>query len=182
MGLDPKGRPSVSPQTAQGRPTEGAPGAADFISIIPAATDAKADTLVICCSSARFQPHFRDFLANGLKLSQYDLLAVPGGVQWLALPDILPKHNKVARWTTEFLVRRHALRRVVCIAHEDCSAYTDNAALASLSRLATGRTIREHQLDQLRKVGANLAEWFAIAPELYFLSIRDTAVVFQKIT
>jgi len=41
-----------------------------------------------------------------------------GRPQGLAQPDVLPKHNRVARWMTEYLIRKHKLTRVVCIAKE----------------------------------------------------------------
>ncbi len=138
-------------------------------------------TLVISCSSHVFLRQVQDFVATGLKINEYDLVAVPGGVQWLALPDILPKHNKVARWMTEYLIHRHNLQRVICIGHAGCSAYEDTGTMGSLAHLVTGKSAAEHQLAQLRTVGRNLAAWFGVAVGLYYASVEDGFVVFRNV-
>ena len=60
---------------------------------------------------------------EGLKLENYSLIAVPGGVQVLTLLDYLPKFSWAAwRWT-KFLVDADEPPRVVLIGHEDCRWY-----------------------------------------------------------
>ena len=48
---------------------------------------------MVYCSAARYQQHFEEFLTAGLKLENYSLLAIPGGVQILTLVDYLPKFS-----------------------------------------------------------------------------------------
>lgn len=157
------------------------PAEITYKSTIPWDSSGRANALVVLCSDWQFLHHSEDFLRQGLKLSEYGLVAVPGGVQWLALPDILPKHNKVARWVTEFLIKSNRFQRVVCIAHEDCGAYQDSGALASLAHLATGKSIVEHQLEQLRTVGRHLSQTFHVQAELYYASVSEGSVVFHKV-
>lgn len=156
-------------------------GETGFRSSVPWAREGRATTLVITCSSSRFLQQTGEFLAKGLHLPAYDLVAVPGGIQWLALPELLPKHHKVERWVTEHLIRKHRLTRVVCIAHAGCTAYTDEGMIGSLAHLATGKTGAEHQVEQLLKVGRELRESFQVRVDLYYASVEDGTVVFHKV-
>jgi hypothetical protein len=144
-------------------------------------TDAKPDTLVVTCGDARYLPHTLRFIDEHLKIGAYQLMAVPGGVQWLALPDVLPKQEKVARLAIEFMVASKGLSRIVCIAHADCGAYQDNRALSTLAHLATGRTPAQHQVEQLRKVGRTLASSLGVAVELYFASVVQGVVAYHRV-
>ena len=55
---------------------------------------ASTGTLVIHCSSNRFQAGVHEFLNKGLNLSSnYDLLVIPGGPQCLTLVEYLPKFS-----------------------------------------------------------------------------------------
>ena len=63
-------------------------------------TSVPPEALVVYCSAARYQQHFEEFLIDGLKLEDYSLIAVPGGVQVLTLLDFLPKFSWAGwRWT-----------------------------------------------------------------------------------
>jgi hypothetical protein len=153
-----------------------------FRSTIPHSPTAKASALVVACSSYLYLRQTQEFLFGELNLESYDLVAVPGGVQWLALPDILPKHNRAARWAAEYLIREHDLHRVICVAHQDCSAYEDRSTLGAMAHIVTGKSVFEHQAEQLKAVGRNLTESFGVAAELYYASVADGAVVFHRIT
>jgi len=152
-----------------------------FTSSIPWSIEIKAKSLVILCSDARFVSQSEDFVANALQVADYDIVALPGGVQWLALPDVLPKHHKVAKWMTRFMITKHHLDRVICIAHEDCGAYQDSKSLASLAFLVTGKSVQQHQLDHLRVVGRRLTQWFGVAAELYYAAVEEGSVAFHKV-
>lgn len=147
----------------------------------PHGAQSKSECLVIACNSFRFLRQTQEFLFGALGLNDYDLMAVPGGVQWLALPDLLPKHNKVARGVAEYVVNKHGIKRAVCIAHEGCSAYRDEGTLGALAHMLTGKNVFEHQVEQLRRVGRNLKTWFGVETELYYASVDDGAVVFHRV-
>ena len=153
-----------------------------FRSTMPFSPSDQAAALVLVCNSHEYLQATLDFLRNGLKLENYDLVSIPGGVQWLALPDLLPKHNKVARWAAEFLIREHRLSRVIAIAHENCSAYAGHGTLATLAHLATGKTPMEHQIDQLRSAGRELAASCRVSVELYYAIGDRGAVVFRPVS
>jgi len=86
-------------------------------------THVDPEALVVYCSAARYQQHFEEFLTAGLKLENYSLLAIPGGVQILTLVDYLPKFSWAGwRWT-KFLVDADHPPRVILIGHEECRWY-----------------------------------------------------------
>ena len=82
---------------------------------------------------------------------------------------------------TEYLIRKHNLRRVICIGHQDCSAYDDESTLGTLAHLVTGKSAVAHQLAQLRTVGRDLAAAFGVAVALYYASVENGAVVFHQV-
>lgn len=157
-------------------------GEAVFRSSVPFAPTAQAEALVLVCNSHEYLQATLDFLRNGLKLDSYDLVSIPGGVQWLALPDLLPKHNRAARWAVEFLIREHDLKRVIAIAHEHCSAYAEHGTLGTLAHLATGKSTVEHQIDQLRSAGRELAATSRVSVELYYAVGDGDAVAFRPVS
>lgn len=141
----------------------------------------QAEALVIQCNSHAYLAPTQDFLKNGLGLTAYDLVSIPGGAQWLALPDLLPKHHKVARGMTEFLLRAHKVPRIILIAHAGCSAYATDGALATLAHLGTGRTPGQIQIEQLRAAGRSLQEEFGVPVELYYAAAGGEGTDFHRL-
>lgn len=111
--------------------------------------------LVICCSSNVFLPYTQEFLAKqlGLGPGSYDLLAVPGGPQFLLLTEYLPKFAWVGHRWVKFLVERHRLKKVIVISHEDCAWYSDERFVPQfLQKLGVGRSLKERQREDLREI------------------------------
>jgi hypothetical protein len=176
FGAEPAPARGTSRAVAEG-PTSGG-----FESSIDYAAGSQAEALVIACNSYLYLPQTLEFLQKGLGVRAFDLIAVPGGMQWLALPDLLPKHHRVSRWAVEYLLRKHSVRRIIGIAHEGCSAYEDESTLGSLARLATGKTTDEHQREHLVRVGRDLEASFGVQVELYYASVREgQRVVFEPL-
>ena len=142
---------------------------------LPAAKS-EAGILVVHCSDPRYQPHFQDFLHNGLGLERYALIAVPGGPQFLTLSEYLPKFSWVGwRWV-KFMMGLTQPERVILIAHDDCRWYLD---LRFWSQVAT---LRERQLNDLRQVQRELADRFAGAKiELYYARLEDGKAAFERL-
>jgi hypothetical protein len=137
---------------------------------------AESDVIVVHCSDARYQPHFQEFLKQGLALERYSLVAVPGGPQFLTLAEYLPKFSWVGwRWM-KFLVDLSRPRRVVLVGHDDCRWYRDSRFFHA------ERTVGERQLADLRQVRAAFAERFpAIAIEAYFARLDANEAVFEAV-
>ncbi len=115
----------------------------------------QSTVLVIACSSNAFLPYTQEFLEKGLGLQKgaYDLLAVPGGPQFLLLTEYLPKFAWVGQRWVKFLVERHRLQRVIAIAHEDCAWYSDERFVPQfLQRFGVGGSLKERQREDLRQI------------------------------
>ena len=120
--------------------------------------DAPADTLVITCVDARYGEATRDFLREHLGLSRPSVLALPGGV--LALMPLMGFGHKFAkRWISSL---GRDLRRIVIVAHHDCTAYQDvgDGLLGRVVQRVTGGTVDDLQGTHLREARSTLGIWF----------------------
>jgi len=132
------------------------------------------DTLVIHCSDPKYQAHFQEFLHKHLGLDSYELIAVPGGPQFLTLVDYLPKFSWAGwRWV-KFLVDVAKPARAVLIAHENCRWYRD-------MRFGLGpEEQRTRPWRDLGKVRQGFQERFpGIAVECYHARLEGPHVVFE---
>lgn len=131
--------------------------------------------VVVHCSDPRYQPHFQDFLRNGLGLDHYALVAVPGGPQTLTLVDFLPKFAWSGwRWL-KFLVNLTAPERLVLITHDDCRWYLDN-------RFAAPGSARARQVNDLQRVRGSFRERFgAVVCEMYYARLEGAEATFERI-
>ncbi len=114
-----------------------------------------SSVLVICCSSHIFLPYTREFVEKGLGLEpgQYDLLAVPGGPQFLLLTEYLPKFAWVGQRWVKFLIERHRLKRVIVISHEDCAWYSEERFVPKfLQKFGVGKSLKDRQREDLREI------------------------------
>ena len=128
-------------------------------------TQIAPEAMVIYCSAARYQQHFEEFLVEGLKLENYSLLAIPGGIHALVLLDYLPKFSWVGwRWT-KFLVDADRPPRIVLIGHEDCRWYKHLFPVAT-------RTSIDLITSDLRRAREGLTERFPkVRVDLYYAHI-----------
>lgn len=134
----------------------------------------KAKTLVVYCSDGRFARACDEFVEQTLKIADYDVLAVPGGPQFLCALEYLPKLRWAGRRWLDYLVEGHLLERMVLISHQDCGWYRrlhgshdDQAA---------------RQLDDLRRARADLLETLPhLRVEAYFVNVQDGKVSFTKV-
>jgi len=132
------------------------------------------DTLVIHCSDPKYQAHFQEFLRDHLGLESYELIAVPGGPQFLTLADYLPKFSWVGwRWV-KFLVDVASPTRVVLITHEGCRWYAD-PRFAHLSTDTRGQ-------EDLAQVSREIRSRFpALRVDAFVARLDEGHVVFEKV-
>jgi hypothetical protein len=117
---------------------------------VDAAPEFGGGALVVHCSDPRYQPHFQDFLRNGLGLEHYALIAVPGGMHALTLTEYLPKYSWAGwRWVN-FVAELTQPDRVILIGHHDCRWYQD----ARFLHLHGGTDDAQH--GDLRRVKAEM--------------------------
>ena len=137
-------------------------------------TNTEGGVVVVHCSDPRYQPHFQDFLRNGLGLANYALVAVPGGPQLLARLDFLPKFAWSGWCWLKFIVDLTRTQRLILIAHDDCRWYFSLALHQDPAR------VRERQLADLRSIRAELTERFKIAStELYYARLENDRASFE---
>src|SRR5216117_224243 len=126
------------------------------------------DALVIHCSDHRFQRSFREFLAEGLKLPSYALIAMPGGGHFLSLEYVLPKYANVGMQSVRFHLKRARPRRIVLIGHDDCLFFKER-----IQFYYSEPDLHAKQAANLRKARAIVEERFPGLPvELFFADTR----------
>jgi hypothetical protein len=137
-----------------------------------------AEAVVIHCSDHRFQGVFREFLAEGLKLGAYGLLALPGGGHFIPLEQWLPKFAKTGLQSLSFLVKRGKPRKVILIGHDDCLFFKERVQF-----FFPEADLNQKQLANLRQARRAVRERFPeLAVELYFADAQpDGAVQFLRI-
>jgi hypothetical protein len=141
------------------------------------ASERGADALVVHCSDPRYQPHFQEFLRDGLGLTRYALVAVPGGAHCLTLTEYLPKFSWVGwRWM-KFLADCTGPARVVLIGHDDCQWYLDGR----FSHLHAGRP-KEAQETHLQQVASELASRVpSVSVERWFARLDGSHARFDRL-
>jgi hypothetical protein len=137
---------------------------------------AETGVLVVHCSDPRYQPHFQEFLRQGLGVEHYALIAVPGGAQFLTLMDYLPKFAWAGwRWL-KFMADVVAVQRIILIAHDDCRWYQDMRFGLHSTNLG------ERQAADLGRVRAACQERFKNARvDLYYARLEGQRVVFASL-
>lgn len=137
------------------------------------ASDGSAHALVIHCSDYRWRRAFTHFAEETLGIAEYDVVAVPGGPQFLAVLEYLPKLAWAGHRWTRFLVDAHNLSRVVLIAHEGCQWY---------QRMhGEHADIEPRQRHDLEHASRRLAEMLPVRVEAFFARHRDGKVVFDPL-
>jgi len=135
-----------------------------------------SEAAAIVCSDGRFLRHSLKFLEEHLGLTQFDLLVLPGAIHPLTLANLLPKDFKTVQRKISFLVQKHPVRRIICIAHEDCSWYKD-FKLGGLHL-----NLKDRQVRDLEHAAQVLRSWFPhVGVELYYARVEDGKVVFDQV-
>ena len=129
--------------------------------------DKRVGALAVYCSDGRWGEAFDEFCHRGLSIPRYDRFAVPGGPAWFAqADDAHPELFKAAHQQIEFLVRTHALDRVVLFTHWACGFYRERSG---------GKGARDNwdtQRNDVRKAAARLLEWFPKIQVESYLAMR----------
>jgi hypothetical protein len=140
--------------------------------------DAAPEALVVHCSDHRFQAGFREFLAMGLGLSTYALIATPGGGHFLTLEHVLPKVAKIGRQSMAFHVDRARPRRIVLVGHDDCLFFRERVEF-----FVRGPDLNAKQAANLRRARAIAVERFPGLPvDLFFAhALADGSLEFTAV-
>lgn len=132
--------------------------------------------VAVHCADPRYQVAFHEFLHRELNLERYALVAVPGGPQFLAVSEHLPKFAWAGwRWM-KFLGKLSPVNRVILIAHDDCRWYHDMGFLQGAA------DPRAKQIADLHNVRAALRERFESATvECWFARLENGRAVFDSV-
>jgi hypothetical protein len=113
----------------------------------------RPDTVIISCVDGRWRAQIQEFTVNCLKADLHtDFLAVPGGMEPLTLFDLVPKDFNFFRRRLESLVEAHGTKRIVAIAHQDCSWYKERKLFSFKIEM------RQRQIADLTRVAVRLRE------------------------
>lgn len=134
----------------------------------------QAEALMIQCSAFDYRSYHARFVEEHLGLTDYDLLALPGGSQVLNLV-VLPKIRTFFYKMVWFLGKKHHPKKIVLLGHEDCSWYKDY-------RFGPVHVdLKERQLTDLKTVAKSLHQLLGVPVEIYFASLDDGQVYYTKI-
>jgi hypothetical protein len=120
----------------------------------------------VYCSDGRFGEHVDDFLKNALKLPRYDRLAVPGGAGCLAGHLFAYREEWALIEQLQFLIRAHAIERLVLIAHQDCAFYAEQLRVSSLP-------LETRQREDLQTAAARIRSFAPILRLDLFFARKD---------
>jgi hypothetical protein len=136
-------------------------------------TNQFTSTLLIACSDGRFSAQLDNFCKEYLKVGSCDRFLAPGGIAGL---QILSECFYADKERITLLVTHHAIRKIICVAHEDCGYYRD--------RYPGVDDLFPRQLEDLRTVGESLHYWFrGMDVELVYASVtQDRYVQFVRVT
>jgi hypothetical protein len=135
----------------------------------------QSHVVVIHCSDPRYQPHFQNFLRDGLGLTHYGLIAVPGGVELFSPSESNNTLRRQGAAWFDFMSRLMTAERCILIGHADCRWYVENRIEPNEGCL------KEHQSRDLDAVRAEIIRRFPIVEvELYFAEIEGQQALFSE--
>ncbi len=118
--------------------------------------------LALYCSDGRWGEAFDEFCHRHLRIPHYDRWAVPGGPAWIAQEET----HRATRVQLDFLVKAHALERIVLITHYGCAWYAH-----SLQRPA--EQCLEAQAKDIAAAASVLRRWYPDLRVEAYLAMRQ---------
>ena len=126
-----------------------------FESTVPFDTE-RIRAAAVYCSDGRFGDQCDELMQQALGLPRYDRLAVPGGAACLANHFISHREEEGVVEQLRFLIRCHALERVVLIAHEGCAFYTERLRVSPLQLESLQREDMKKAVQRVRAIERGL--------------------------
>ena len=132
-----------------------------------------SETLLIACSDGRLEVHLENFCKEYLGSGSCDRFLVPGGIAGL---QILSECFYADQTRITLLVTHHAIRKIICVAHEGCGYYRE--------RYPGVNDLLPRQLEDLRRAGESLRYWFGgVNVELVYARLtQDQHVQFVRVS
>jgi hypothetical protein len=131
--------------------------------------------LALYCSDGRIGEQIDDFLHEGLGLPRYDRLACPGGPVALAGRLLTMWETRGVEDQLRFLVRVHAAKQAVLVAHEGCAYYGERLGIPP-------ERAKQEQRADLDSAGAAVQRIDpAIEVAAFFAHVEGTEVWFERV-
>jgi hypothetical protein len=131
------------------------------------------NALALYCSDGRFTDAV-EHLLHGLGFPRLDTLTIPGGPGLLEMMSADSATATVVRKSLSFLVKGHAIKHVVLVAHQGCGYYKERF------RRDTPEALVKRQIADLGTAEKWLrAHHAGVAVTKYFAAVRDGRVVFD---
>lgn len=107
-------------------------------------------------------------------IPRFDKYIIPGGAACLILSDLMSKSYDVAKRWIPFLIELHNIKRLICIAHEDCGFYREK--LGGSGKLDKPDKLLEAQIEDLKTAAITLSVWkSSVSVELYYAKVERKA-------
>jgi hypothetical protein len=133
------------------------------------------EAMAVYCSDGRFTDAVEELL-HGLGYPRLDTLTMPGGPGLLDLASASFSELEAARRATTFLIRGHATKQVVLLAHAGCGYYANRYPLDRKEQII------ETQLTDLRVASRWVKSTHdGVAVQLYFASVAEGRIHFNPI-
>jgi hypothetical protein len=133
------------------------------------------DALAVYCSDGRFTDAVEDLLRS-LGHARLDTMTLPGGAALFEVTTADFAGVETVRRAAGFLVRGHAIKHVVLLAHEGCGYYRARNPHDEPQRIAARQAFDLRSAARWFK--ANLAE---VTVDLYYASVVEGAVAFGRV-
>lgn len=135
------------------------------------------DTLIIMCSGTGFTSKALAFLEKQIgEHTDYDILAIPGGIHSLCLTAFLPKYKWAINHWVKFLMETHNLKRIIALDHDDCAWFKK----LSISEPAVMGKNQNYSLDLAREALLSLLP-DGITLEVWRAYDENGKVKFEKV-
>lgn len=146
-----------------------------FVSSVPFEPE-RVHAVALYCSDGRYGDAIDEFLHRHLALPNYDRLAIAGGSAWLtdrSSTSLL--QQGIVRDQLDFLIRAHALRRAVLIAHYGCAYYLQR-------HMGDPDSVLPIQIQDLHAAAGTLRTWYpSLQVEVYLARAAGGRVQFETV-
>lgn len=138
--------------------------------------DRVSDTLVIHCSSPRFQKAFRLFVTEELGIEHYTLISIGGGPHAFGMSTLLPKNLKILWEQIKFFLKNQNIKTIIFINHRDCMWYEKMKGYHPTVELPVkGRT-------DLRTAARSILTDFAgVHVRSFYADVHGDEIVFEEV-
>jgi hypothetical protein len=136
-----------------------------------------SDTLVIHCSSPRFQKAFRQFVTEELGIEYYTPIMIGGGLHAFGVQSFLPKNLKFLWEQIKFFVKEQNIRSIIIINHRDCRWYEKMKGYYPTVDLPT-----KGRIDLRSAAKTLLSDFGGVHIRSFYADLHGDEIVFEEVS